>query len=152
MNQQHRNTAPTIEPRRSNSCSSNYNLVNYNQIERYKHKEFSLRVLGVASGKRYLGYYQKFYLDEEDYFRNKENINNNNDTIIIYEFLNPYTRQISRIPVYMLYQGLYVEKSENPPKMSEEMKNEIVYHPYHMFVNGDIVNFIPESTREYFNL
>jgi hypothetical protein len=111
-----------------------------------------LGVLGVASGKRYLGYYQKFYLDEEDYFRNKENINNNNDTVIIYEFLNPYTRQIIRIPVYQLYQALYVEKSENPPIMSEEMKNEIVYHPYHMFRNGDIVDFIPESTREYFNL
>jgi hypothetical protein len=41
---------------------------------------------------------------------------------------------------------------KQPPKMSEEMKNEIKFHPYHMFRNGDIVDFIPKSTREYFNL
>jgi hypothetical protein len=156
----------TIEPARrtypfSNNQDmyslENYNLVMYNHIQKYKHKEFSLR---SGSGIQYLGFYQKNYAYEE--YTNKmepqsklqlEPGINNNYGIIIYEFLNPYTREISVVPVYRLYAELFISNpQENPRKISEEMKNEIVYHPYHMFINCDIVDFISVKGRTYFKL
>lgn len=118
----------------------------YNEIYKYRHKEIFWK---LDSKFVYLGFYQKFYY-EKDYY--EEYFHNNIDTVLIYEFLDPYTRITTKIPIYMAYLGLCIENTDDPPKMSKEMKNEIIYHPYHMFRNGDFVDFISEECKEYFQL
>lgn len=66
-----------------------------------------------------------------------------------YEFVD-YDKNTTCISLdYTDFQKFYV-LNVKPPKMTDEMKTEIKYHPYNLFVQKNIENYLSEETKKYF--